>query len=293
MSDDPGSDPRGNNPEASSSYKPKYIKKEDGSFKIKGQLEIRGAITQDNGYHESQLCTDFVKCTQQGFMQDSKDWKDIEMTSYYRINQAGSGTSNGEAHIEHVMRGQRSTTSSSPVGVCGKALGCSDNYHANTYCNKGSDGPARQKYERDLYHTSGYSKDSNSNGPVNNNSAYNFKKGQWFGIKTIVYNLANGNVQLEHWTDENGTNTWKKTHSLVDSPGAWPPRGAIGNCNTDGSKPITFGGPLTVFRSDNLADYDVKFQSIRSIDSSKKLMGAEHDRKTNGSKSTKDEEIVP
>lgn len=277
MSDDPANDPRGKNPE-SSSYMPKYISNGDGSFKIKGQLEIRGAITQDNGFNESKLCSDFKKCTAQGFMQDSMDWKDIEMTSYYRINQAGTGTSNGEAHIEHVMRGQRSTTSNSTFGgPCSCALGCSDNYHANTYCNKGTDGPARQKYERDLFHTSGYSVDSNKNGPVNNTSAYNFKKGQWFGIKTIVYNLPNGDVQLEHWTDENATNNWKKTHSLVDSPNAWPPRGTIGNCNTDGSQPITFGGPLTVFRSDNLQDYDVKWQSIRSIDATKKLMGHAHD----------------
>src|SRR5690348_5944626 len=173
------------------------------------------------------------------------------------------------------MRGQRSTTSNTSVGVCGKALGCSDNYHANIYNNRGSDGPARQKYERDLFHTSGYSKDING---VNNNTAYSFKKGQWQGFKTIVYNLPNGDVQLEHWTDENGDNNWKKTHSFVDSKGKWPPRGAIGNCNTDGSEPVTFGGPLTVFRSDNIEDYDVKFQSIRSIDPTQKLMGDAHNQ---------------
>ena len=276
MTSDPSSDPRGNNPEASSSYKPKYIKNSDGSFKIKGQIEIRGAITQDGGFNQSKLCTDFTKCAQQGFMQDELDWKNIEMTSYYKINQVGSGSSNGEPHIEHVMRGQRSTTSSTSVGSCGCALGCSDNYHANIYCKKGSNGPARQKYEKDLYHTTGYSTDISG---VNNNSAYNFKLGSWFGVKTICYNLPDGSVQLEHWTDENATNTWKKTHSMVDHD-QWGPRGSIGNCNIppskSGSPPIVFGGPLTVFRSDNLQDYDVKFQSIRSIDPTKKLMGEEH-----------------
>jgi hypothetical protein len=280
MTADPSSDPRGNNPEASSSYKPKYIKNTDGSFKIKGQIEIRGAITQDNGYHESQLCTDFTKDVANGFMQDSMDWKDIEMTSYYRINAVGSSSSNGESHIEHVMRGQRSSTSTTSVGPCGCALGCSDNYHANIYCNKGSNGTARQKYEKDLFHTTGYSSDISG---VNNNSAYNFKLGSWFGIKTIVYNLPGGSVQLEHWTDENATNVWKKTHSMIDHD-QWGPRGAIGHCNIptskSGSPPITFGGPLTVFRSDNLQDYDVKFQSIRSIDSTKKFMAAEHDKQT-------------
>ncbi len=276
MTADPSTDPRGNNPEASSSYKPKYINNGDGSFKIKGQIEIRGAITQDGGYHESQLCTDFTKDVANGFMQDSMDWKNIEMTSYYKINQVGSGSSNGEPHIEHVMRGQRSSTSTTSVGPCGCALGCSDNYHANIYCNKGSNGAARQKYEKDLTHTTGYSTDISG---VNNNSAYNFKLGSWFGIKTIVYNLPDGTVQLEHWTDENATNVWKKTHSMIDHD-QWPPRGAIGNCNLppskSGSPPIVFGGPLTVFRSDNLEDYDVKFQSIRSIDPTKKLMGEEH-----------------
>ena len=59
MTGDPNADPRGNNPEASSSYKPKFKKNPDSSFKVKGQLEIRGAITQDGGYHQDKLCTDY------------------------------------------------------------------------------------------------------------------------------------------------------------------------------------------------------------------------------------------
>jgi hypothetical protein len=294
MTSDPSSDPRGNNPEASSSFKPKYISNGDGSFKIKGQIEIRGAITQDHGFNQSQMCTDFTKCRTQGFMQDSMDWKDIEMTSYYRINTTGSSASNGESHIEHVMRGQRSTTSNSTFGgPCSCALGCADNYHANIYCNKGSSGSARQKYEKDLFHTTGYSTDISG---VNNNSAYNFKLGAWFGIKTVVYNLPDGSVQLEHWTDENATNTWVKTHSMVDHD-QWPPRGAIGNCNIpsskSGSPPITFGGPLTVFRSDNITDYDVKWQSIRSIDSTKKLMSTrQHEAAVLGDSTIIKEDII-
>lgn len=288
MSDDPANDPRGNNPEASSSYKPKYIKNNDGSFKIQGQLEIRGAITQDHGYHESQLCTDYEKCKSQGFMQDNMDWKDIEMTSYYRINQCGSGAHNGECHIEHVMRGQRSTTSNTSVGICGSALGCSDNYHGNSYPLSG-----RQKWEKDMFHTTGYSKDVNG---VNNNTATRkWNNGQWIGIKTIVYNRPDGTVQMEHWTDENANNQWKKTHSWIDTGTNWPPRGSIGNCNVpSGTSPvITFGGPLTVFRSDNIQDYDVKFQSIRSIDSTKPLMGSLHDAQPDSHDSDTDEEIVP
>lgn len=278
---DPGSDPRGKNPE-SSSYMPHFIKNADGSWKITNQTEIRWAITADDGFDESKLCTDFTKCRNQGYMMTPKDWgsnsaKGHMLRAYYRINAVSSSSHNGEGHLEHVMRGQRSTTSNSTFGgPCTCAIGCSDNYHCNCYCNKGSDGPARQKYEKDLFHTSGYSKDING---VNNNTAYNFKKGQWFGLTTIVYNLPDGSVQLEHWTDENADDNWKKTHSMADRD-QWPPRGAIGNCNlphsASGSPPITFGGPLSVFRSDNLVDYDIKDAVIVSIDKTKPLMGPAH-----------------
>ena len=36
--------------------------------------------------------------------------------------------------------------------------------------------------------------------------------------------------------------------------------------------PITWGGPLCTFRSDNIESYDVKNASIRSINPSKKLV---------------------
>jgi len=273
---DPGKDPRGNNPE-SSSYMPKFIKNSDGSFKIKGQIEIRWAITQNNGFHQDKICTDFQKCTAQGFMQDNLDWgtppNGVEQTAYYRINKCGSSSKNGEAHFEHVMKGWRSTTGDQKIGPCNCPIGCSDNYHGNTYTNKCSNGKARQKWECDLKHTSGYKKDISG---VNNNTAYNFQIGRWFGVKTIVYELPDHTMQLEHWTDENGDNKWKKTHSFIDNGVDWQPRDNADGCNVPAKgNQIRFGGPLTVFRSDNLEDYDIQNASIRSIDATKKLMGTE------------------
>jgi hypothetical protein len=275
---DPHSDPRANNPE-SSSYMPKFTKNVDGTWKIKDQTEIRWAISQDNGYNQSKLCTDFQKCQKQGFMQDNKDWgtppSGLEMTAYYRINAANTGTSNGEGHIEHVMKGGRSTTSNTIVGVCNCALGCSNNLHGNTYFNALhglAPGPARQKWEKDLKHTTGYSTDVKG---VNNSSAYNFQKGKLFGIKTIVYNNpTNGNTEMEHWTDENGDNSWKKTHHWEDTGSNWPPRGDVSLCNVGTDHRINFGGPLSVFRSDNLLDYDIAYASIRSVDITKPLQPA-------------------
>jgi len=276
---DPGKDPRGNNPE-SSSYMPKFIKNDDGSFEIKNQIEIRWAITQNGGFHQDKICTDFQKCTAQGFMQDNLDWgtppNGVEQTAYYRINKVGSGSRNGEPHFEHVMKGWRSTTGDQKIGPCNCPIGCSDNYHGNTYTNKGQDGPARQKWECDLKHTSGYKNDNYPGHSVNNPKAYNFKMGKWFGVKTIVYELPDHTMQLEHWTDENADNNWKKTHSLNDNGVDWQPRDNADGCNVPKKgNQIRFGGPLTVFRSDNLESYSIRNASIRSIDASKKLMSPE------------------
>lgn len=274
---DPMGDPRAKNPE-SSGYPPKFTKNSDGSWKIKNQTEIRWAINQDNGFNQSKICTDFQKCQAQGFMQDNMDWgtppNGLEMTQYVRINSISSSTKNGEGHIEAVMKGWRSTTGDQKVGPCNCAIGCSNNYHGNIYNNKGKNGSARQKWECDLKHTSGYKSDING---VNNNSAYQFKLGQFQGFKTIVYNINNGQVQLEHWTDEDNTNRWKKTHSFVDDGHSWQPRNNADGCNVPKvGNAITFGGPICCFRSDNLTDYDLKNCSIRSIDPTKKMLGVAH-----------------
>lgn len=287
---------QGNNPEGSSQYYPNFKKNSDGSWNI-SKTEIRWAWCAEGQYPgDNNICKcneTNQKAGQMTTLAGAADWKDIEMTAYYRINSASTSSSNGEGHVEHVMRGQRSTTSSTASGPGGCALGCADNYHGNCYFNALSglkSGPARQKWERDAFHTTGYSQDISG---VNNNSAYNFQKGVWFGLKTIVYNLPDGSVQLEHWTDETNTNTWKKTHSFNDH-GQWTPRGAIGNCGPlAGVTPFTWGGPLTVFRSDNLTSYDIKSASIRTIDHTNPLGDTlEHRKQFDGDGPTNSDVIL-
>ena len=279
----PGAGP-GMNPEGSGSYYPNFKKNSDGSWNI-SKTEIRWAWNATQGAYpgDDNICKCYSTDAKQGYMASPKDWKNIEMTAYYRINSASTSTSNGEGHIEHVHRGQRSTTSTTASGPGGCMIGCSGNLHGNTYFNalKGlASGPARQKWEKDYFHSAGYGQDLSG---VNNNSAYNFQKGQWIGIKTVTYNNPDGTVTLEHWTDESNTNTWKKTHSYKDA-GQWVPKSSTNIANgckwSEPNQPFTFGGPLSVFRSDNLTSYDIKNASIRSIDSSKPLQAKEeHERK--------------
>jgi hypothetical protein len=89
-----------------------------------------------------------------------------------------------------------------------------------------------------------------------------------------VYNKPDGTVKLEWWVDENATNTWVKKHEFIDH-GQWTPRGQIGNCGAgQQAVVIAWGGPLTVFRSDNLQSYDIKWVSIRSIDPTRSPSGS-------------------
>jgi hypothetical protein len=258
----PMGDGRSNNPEASGNL-PKFSKNSDGSWKVtgntKGVNEIRWAIAQTNGFKENTLstCTPTVKA--RGYMQDASDWKDIEMSAYYKINKLTSSTQNGEAHIEHVMRGQRSTNEKGDYGGCDKA--CANNYHGNAYPRTG-----RQKYEKDFYHKNYTAHDD----PHNDKATSPWPIGQWIGYKTICMNTTNG-VHLETWTDIAGNGSWQKTLSYDDT-GTWQGGGNISLCKGSGRPPISWGGPLCAFRSDNISDYDIKWASIRSINSSKPLV---------------------
>jgi hypothetical protein len=258
----PMGDGRSSNPEASGNL-PKFGKNSDGSWKITGNThgknEIRWAISQNNGFKENTLstCTPTVKA--RGYMQDASDWLNIEQTAYYKINKLTSSKQNGEAHIEHVMRGQRSTNEKGDYGGCDRA--CANNYHGNVYPRTG-----RQKYEKDFYHKNYTAHDD----PHNDKATSAWPIGKWIGYKTICMNTTNG-VKLETWTDIVGNGSWQKTLSYDDT-GTWQGGGNISLCKGSGRPPITWGGPLCAFRSDNISDYDIKWASIRSINSSKPLV---------------------
>jgi hypothetical protein len=260
-SDDPNTDPRVKNPETDGN-EPKLTKNTDGSFNILNKIEVRYAVAATN-FDETKISACTPTCQKQGYMQDPSDWKDIEQTAYYRLKKLHDGKKNGGPHIEHVMRGQRSTSETKSYGGCSSS--CSNNYHLHAHFD------GRQKYEKDLDHTTDYWSKQPPDSEKQHASG-NWPMNQWVGFKTIVYNKGDG-VQLETWTDIKGNGEWVMTHNLFDS-GHWPVADASTvqkHCKTSGQPPITWGGPLTVFRSDNIEDYDIKWASIRSIDSSKRL----------------------
>lgn len=191
-------------------------------------------------------------------MLNTLDWKNIEMTGYY-FGSPGSGTKNGSADVEHVMRGAWNNTSSEQS--------CSaSNYHMNIYLR------ARDEVhlEKDQYHTNGYSKKSPKKARVGAGSALN---GKWFGWKTVIWNNPDQSVTVEAYIDKgvstDGSNPgiFQLVYRFTDKPDRMGTcRGGVGSCvEQDCQLPITYGGPILNFRYDNMDKMYFKWLSVREI----------------------------
>jgi hypothetical protein len=249
-SNDPQFDPNGNT----------LTKNADGSYKVTSS-SVRLQIFTSTGFQENQIKTlNQVKLASQGYMLRPNDWKNVEITGYLKPNHFTSSTSNGAAHIEYVARGARNTNDNYLVGTPPLSAQCeATTYHSNTYMT------GRVKFEKDLMHTAGYT--ANSQDPQILN-AVNMALGKWVGIKAVYYNLPNGNVKLEQWVDDSTDNInapgnkWHKVLDFTDQ-GQWG--GGHPNCGGTPSTIITWGGPIALFRWDNIDNMDFKNFSIREI----------------------------
>ena len=143
-------------------------------------------------------------------MQSPSDWKNVEMTGYFKVNSFIDSTQNGPAHIELVARGGRSANDLTMFS--GLPEQCeATTYHSNTYVT------GRVKFEKELEHTQGYAIQD----PEKSNAVYPLH-GRWIGIKGVFYNLSDHSVRLEQWIDEgsNISNNWHKVLSYTDD-GHW------------------------------------------------------------------------
>ncbi len=220
----------------------------DGSYKVTSS-SVRLQVYTSSGYHQNLITTyDQQVLAQKGYMQSPNDWKNVEITGYMKVNHFTTSTTNGAAHIELLARGG---THSSSVPCEGTA------YHSNTYET------GRVKFEKELEHTSGYT----TNDPQIS-GATGTLQGKWVGFKAVFYTFPNGTVELEQWLDDKSDNinspgnNWHRVLQYKDV-GSWG--GGIDNCGGTPTTIITWGGPITHFRWDNIDDMDIKNLSVREI----------------------------
>lgn len=235
----------------------------DGSWKVKNQTTVRYGILTFAGFDAAKFADlDTPALTTAGYMMTSKDWRNVEMTGYFRVNTYATAATL-PAQIRMYVRGALSTSASTPtMGSPPKPPSCgATQYHAQIFLPTAS-----AQFQKYLQYPSAYTTSNTSKA-----NAFTFSKGKWLGVKFIVYNVAsNANAYMVLYLDESTTdisrpaNNWKKIIEYTDT-GSWNAGvgSACGGTNTD---IITWGGPTAVFSADNITDFDIALCSIREID---------------------------
>lgn len=199
--------------------------------------------------------------SQNGYMFRPNDWHNVEITEYVKVNKLGSGTNNGGKHIELQARG----------GLHSDDISCEGtSYHFNVYQDDG-----KVKMEKELKHSNKYY--PNPKDDVKQLNVTNGLLNQgWIGIKMVVRDINNG-VTIEGYLNRDSpqdgdkpTNNWVLVLNKTDSGNNWHTKNLESACPDSHSSQysgrlINWGGPLVVFRSDNLDDVDWKWASVREI----------------------------
>lgn len=214
-------------------------KNSDGSWKIKSS-QVRLGVFTSSGYDEDDIDTYNQKTmASKGYMQDSRDWKNVEMTGYVKFNSASSDNlswyARGGIHSSEDCEGTA--------------------YKGRIFYYSGETGFAKEQW-----HSGGY--DFSSSKDVTSSIM-----DKWIAFKVVMYNnVEDGKtvVVLENWLNDEGdkTSSWKKVTSIVDD-GGWGNEGD--HCGGNPDQIITWGGPIASFRWDRASDVDFKWLSVREI----------------------------
>ncbi len=215
-------------------------KNSDGSWKMKSS-KVRMGVYTSSGYSSSKIPTlDHSKIASKGYMLAPNDWKNIEMTMYTKVNEAGS-----DDNFAPYSRGGRHTGGGSPEGCEGSA------YKGDLFFS------GKVRFAKEQWHVSYVFTDYKS--------GTTSIKGEWVGFKFMLYNFQeNGKtaVKMELWLDKNDDGTFVKVDEKVDR-GGWGNAGR--ECNGAPDQIITWGGPIATFRWDTATDVDFKHLSVREI----------------------------
>lgn len=203
----------------------------DGSWQISGRL--------DNGKY-GEVRMEVLR------LPGSEEWKNVEMTGYAKI----VPTTNPNDSLVWSVRGGRHNNT---IPCEGTALKGGININGTV------------SWIKEIWHTGGYTS-NRAEAQVTNSII-----GRWIGWKVVVYNMNNDTaVKMESYLDDKANNHWLKVTELIDN-GGWyanspDPVFYGANCGKAKDYIITIGGPLAIFRSDNMT-WNFRDLSVREIQS--------------------------
>ena len=170
------------NPTSDGRFNPQdqITRNSDGSWKMRSD-QVRMQVYTSNGYNPNQITSDSgqSKVATRGFMGSSKDWRDVEITGYVKLNQFSEND-----NFVWYARGGRHTDSDHCQGSAYKG---NLFYHGET------------QFSKEQWHVS-YAKSPTI-------AATSPLSGKWIGFKFVVYNFVTNDgkpaVKLENWIDAN------------------------------------------------------------------------------------------
>ena len=102
------------------------------SWKVQN-TEVRYDVFTSSGYKPQLITTlNQTELTKKGYIQSPNDWKNVEMTGYFKINGFTNSDKNGPAHIELVERGGKNTDNNNLIKGLSKQCEATT-YHSNIY----------------------------------------------------------------------------------------------------------------------------------------------------------------
>jgi hypothetical protein len=219
-------------------------------------------VTVFNESGEREATWDHGLAAQRGFMASPEDWRNVEITGYFRIN----STRNRSEEITMYSRGGRHSGGSDRQRCRGTAY------------KPGIQYDGKPNFLKEYWHSNG----------AWHNDADEFKEMQggpgniiekWIGQKVCVYDIKeNGgdHVKIEVYYDLVGKddfdkppNNWKNYFTLIDNGnnmGQIDQRMAR-ECKSRNRREIfSWGGPVVTFRMDDARSIDFKWLSVREIE---------------------------
>jgi hypothetical protein len=215
----------------------------DGSWKMQNaqvrmQVHTSASTTQNPPvvptYDRNQLA-------QKGYMSTARDWRNIEMTGFVKLNRT-SAPDDGftwyarGGHHNDENNGCEGSAYKGDLDFNGRARIAKESWHV------------QYDYTQATYPTRAL-------------------QGRWVGFKAVLRNVSRSGttaVHVETYLNDNADGvTWKKMQELTDA--GWG-EGASHCGGSPDNMPITWGGPLATFRWDNAEDVDFKWLSVREID---------------------------
>jgi hypothetical protein len=222
-------------------------KNDDSSWKIKSKnnlAKVRMNVYTSDGYNPEAIKTlDHSELEDQGYMQSKKDWKNVEITGYIKLN--NNNIPLDEGRFTWYNRGGHHTEEEQCEGVA---------YKGDIFFS------GDNRFAKEQWHVSYFFTEIKKNlNPI---------KDKWIGYKFIVYNLEKPSdpsktiVKMESWIDQNNDGKWLKIDEYIDE-GKWGDSGK--KCDGKRDQIISWGGPIATFRWDNADDVDFKNFSVREI----------------------------